>query len=162
MSFKSSLGLWRMLEGPGWGWHLSLGSNMVTVLWYIHDLNFGSLARFWRRKELSCPLSPHLGLLRVLEVPDWGLVFWSLFHYVPWSLIQPWSEFWLSILILKVQRTSMSSKSPFGALEDAWGSWLGFGISIIIWRLSLVFDTPLVQILALCLDFENVKNIQVL
>ena len=41
-------------------------------------------------------------------------------------------RFWLSILILKVQRTSMSFKSSFGAFEDIWISWLGFCISILI------------------------------
>merc|ERR1711954_442667 len=63
-----------------------------------------------------------------------------------------------SILILKVQRTSMSFKSSFGALEDAGGSWPGFGILILIWILSLVFDTPMITILALYLDFEGAEN----
>ena len=74
----------------------------------------------------------------------------------------PYPKFWLSILTLKVQRTSMSFKSSFGALEDAGGSWLGFGILILIWIWSLVFDTPLIQNLALYLDFEGAKNIHVL
>ena len=67
-----------------------------------------------------------------------------------------------AILNLKVQRTSMSFKSPFGALEDAKHSWLGFDILILIWIRSLVFDTPTIQILALYLDFEGAKNIHVL
>ena len=49
-----------------------------------------------------------------------------------------------------------------GALEDAGGSWLGFGILILIWIWSLVFDIPIIQILALYLDFEGAKNIHVL
>ena len=122
---------------------------MDTGFLYIHDPNCGSLSWFWRCKEYPCPLSPHLGLWRMLEVPDWGLASWSWFGYGHWSLIHPWSEFWLSILILKVQRTSMSFKSSFGALEDAGGSWLGFGILILIWIWSLVFDTLMIQILAL-------------
>ena len=36
--------------------------------------------------------------------------------------IHPYSKFWLSILMLKVQRTSMSSKSWFAVLEDYGGS----------------------------------------
>merc|ERR1712112_544868 len=76
-----------------------------------------------------------------------------------WSLVHPYSEFWLSILILKVQRTSLSFKSSFGALEDAGGSLLGFGILILIWIWSLVFDTPMIRILALYLDLEGTKNI---
>ena len=106
---------------------------MVTGLWHTHDPNFGSLSWFWRCKEHPCPLSPHLGLKRMLEIPDWGLAPWSSFGYGHWPLIYPWSKFWLSILHLKVQRTSMSFKSSFGALEDAGGSWLGFGILILIW-----------------------------
>ena len=151
----------------------------------------------------------------MLVVPDWGLVYWSWFWYGHWSYVHLYSKFWLFILILKVQRTSMSFKSSFGALEDAggswlgfgililiwiWslvfgtpyaefllyililkvhrtsmsfkssfgaledagGSWLGFGILILIWIWSLVFDTPMIQILALYLDFEGAKNIHVL
>ena len=62
----------------------------------------------------------------------------------------------------KVQRTSMSFKSSFGALEDAGGSWLGFGIWTLIRIWSLVFASPMIQILALYLDFEGAKNIHVL
>ena len=65
-------------------------------------------------------------------------------------------------LTLKVQRTSMSFKSWFGALEDTGGSWLGFGILILIWIWSLVFDTNMFKKLALCLDFEGAKNMGVL
>merc|ERR1711954_569072 len=67
-----------------------------------------------------------------------------------------------SILILKVQRTSISFKSSFGALEDAGGSWPGFGILILICIWSLVFDIPMIRILALYLDFEDAKNIHFL
>ena len=73
-----------------------------------------------------------------------------------------WSKFWLSILILNVQRTSMSFKSSFGAFEDAGGSWLEVGILILIWIGSLAFDTPMIQIFALYLDFEGAKKIHVL
>ena len=109
---------------------------MVTCLWYTHGLNFGSLSWFWRCKEHPCPLSPHLGLWRMLEVPDWGSASWSWFGYSHSSFLQPWSKFRLSILIFKVQRTSMSFKSSFGTLEDAGGSWLGFDILILIWLWS--------------------------
>ena len=129
-------------------WDLDLGVDMVTCLWYTHDLNFSSLSRFWRCKEHPCPLSPHLGLWRMLEVPDRGLEASSWFGYGHWSLIHPCAKFWLYILILKVQRMSMSFKSLFGALEDAGGAWLGFGILILIWIWSLIFDTPMIQILA--------------
>ena len=116
------LGLWRTLEILNGVWHFEIDLDMVTGLWYTSDPNFGSLSWFWRCKEHPCPLSPHLELWRMLEVPDWGLASWSWFGYGHWSLIHLWSKFWLSILILKVQRTSMSFKSWFGALEDAVGS----------------------------------------
>ena len=56
----------------------------------------------------------------------------------------------------------MSFKSSFGALEDAGGSLVGFGNLILIWKWSLVSDTPIFQILALYLDFEGAKNIHVI
>ena len=56
----------------------------------------------------------------------------------------------------------MSFKSSFGALEDARGSLLGFGILILIWIWSLVFDLAMIQILALYLEFDGAKKIHVL
>ena len=125
-----------MSKVPDWVWHLDLDFDMVTGFRRAHILNFGSLSWFWRCKEHSCPLSPHLGLWRMLELPDWGLASWSWFGYGHWSFIQPWFKFWPSTMILKVQRTSMSFKSSFQALDDAGGSWLGFGILILIWICS--------------------------
>ena len=106
---------------------------MVTGIWYTHAPNFGSLFWIWRCKEHLCPLSPHLGLWRTLEGSDWGLAYWYWFGYGYWSLVHQYYKFWLSILILKVQRTSISFESSFGALDDAgwcdWGlaSWYWFG-----------------------------------
>ena len=133
ISFKSWFGALEDAGVPDWGFaswscfrygHWSLmhpWSKFISLYW------------FWRFNEHPCPWSPHFGLWRTLEVPDWGSASLSWFGYGHWSLIYPWSECWLSILILKVQRTSMSFKSPFGALEDAGGSWLGFGILILMW-----------------------------
>ena len=158
-------------------WHLDRDYDMATGLWYTNVLNFGSILilkvqrtsmslKSWMLQgpdwSSACSLSPHLGLWRTLKIPDWGLTSWSWPEYGHWSLRHPWSEFWLSILLLKVQRTSMSFKSSFGALEDAGGSWLGFGILIIIWIWSLVFSTPIFWILALYLDFGCAKNIHFL
>ena len=57
----------------------------------------------------------------------------------------------------------MSFKSWFdGVLEDARGSWPEFGIFIMIWIWSQVFDLPMFWISALYLDFESAKNICVL
>ena len=139
-------GFWGHLRLAMGIWHIDPALDMVTDPLYTHDPNFGSLSWFWRCKEHSCPLRSYLGLWRMLEAPDLGLASWSWFVYGHWSLIHPWSKFWLSIRILKVQRTSMSFKSSLGALENAGGSWLGFGILILIWIWSLVFDKPMIQI----------------
>ena len=104
---------------------------MVTCLWYTLP-NFGSLSWFWKCKEHPFPLIPDFGLWRILEVPDWGYTYWSWFGYSHGSFIQPCSDFWLSILIFKVQRTFMSFKSSFTAFKEAGGSLLGFGILILI------------------------------
>ena len=131
--------LWLMIWGFGGGWrfltgvwHLDLDLDMVTGLWYTHIPNFGPLNWFWRCKEHPCPLSHDLGLWLGLEVPEGEFKSWSWFGYGHWSLIYTWSKFWLSLLILKVLRTFKSFKSYFGSLEDIIGSWLGFGIMILI------------------------------
>ena len=157
-SFKFSFGA---LEDAGDSWLVFIILILICIwsFFYTHDPNFGSLSWFWRCKEHPCPLSPHLGLWRMLEVPDWGLASWSWFGYGHWSLIYPWSKFWLSILILKVQRTSISFKSSFGALEDTGGSWLEFCVLIMIWIWSVALDTPIFPILYLFLDFGGAENI---
>ena len=151
-----------MLEVPdcglaSWSW---FGYDFWSLIHLF--LKFGSLSWFWRCKEHPCPLSPHLGLWRMLEVPEWGLVSGSWFGYAYWSFIQPPYEFGLSILILKAQRTSMSFKSLFGVLVGAGGSWLGFGTLILIWILWLVLDTPIFRIWALYVYLKGAKNIHVL
>ena len=123
---------------------------MVTAFLFTHIPNFNSLS-----------LSPDFGLWWGLEVPDWGFTSWSWFEYGYWSLTYLYSKFWLSILMLKVQRTSMSFKSWFGVLIGDGGFWLGFGILILIWIWSLFFGTPIIWILALYLDFESAKYIHV-
>ena len=47
-------------------------------------------------------------------------------------------------------------------MEDVEGLWLGFGSWILICIRSLVFDKTMIKILALYLDFEGAKNINVL
>ena len=135
---------------------------MVTGLSYTHLLLVDSFSGFWRRKKHPCPLSPDLELWRTLDVPDWDFASWYWFGYGQWSLVQPNSELWLSILILKEQGTSMSFKSWFGGLEDPGSSWLGFYILIWIRIWSLVFGNTIFKILAIYLDFEAAKNINIL
>ena len=97
----------------------------------------------------------NFGHLRILTIPDWSLASWFLFEYAHWLLIQSYYKFRLSILILKMQGTSMSLKSIFGSLEDAECSCLGFLILILIWMWSLVFDRPMFQICSLSPDFKH-------
>ena len=120
------------------------------------------MSSIWRRKENQCPLCLDLGLWRMLNLLDWDMASWSWFRYGHRSFVHPCSKFWLSIFILKVQRTSMSFKSWFGALEDAGCFLLGLGIFILIEIWSLVFNKHMFQIWALYLDFEGSKNIHVL
>ena len=94
-------------------------------------------------------------------VPVLGLGSWSWFGYGHWSLITPRSKFWLTILILKVQRISMSLKSWIWGLESKLDSLLGYGIVILIWLSLLFFDTPMIQILTHYLNFVGAKNIHV-
>ena len=81
--------------------------------------------------------------IHVLWVLIWGFAgCWSsltrvwYFELDPWLFVHPGSRFWLFILILKEQRTSMSFKSSFGSLEDTRGSWLEFCILILNWICS--------------------------
>ena len=125
-----------------WVWHLNIDLDNVTGLWYTLVPNFGSLSQFWRCKKHPCPLSPDWRLWRMLEVPYLVLAYWFWIGYCHGSLVHRSYKLWLSILILKVQETSMSFKAWFGALKNAVSSWLGFGILILIWIWLLVFLTP--------------------
>ena len=90
----------------------SLGSGTLTRFGYGHWClihpwsNFGFLSWFWRWKEHPGPLSPDWGLWWGLEVPYWCLISLSWFGYGHWCLIHSWSEFGLSIFILRAQNTS--------------------------------------------------------
>ena len=61
-----------MLEVPDWVLHPDIDLNMFTGLWLTHIQNFVSILIF-KVEGHPCALSPHLGLFRMLEVPDWGL-----------------------------------------------------------------------------------------
>ena len=68
-------------------------------------------------------------------------------------------KFWFGLWrILEIHGLYLASL----ALENAAGSWLGFDILILIWIMSLVFDTPMFQILALYINIEGAKNIHVI
>ena len=109
-------GHWMFLT---WVWRFSLGLHVVAHLWYTCVQSSGPLSWFWRCKEHPCPLSPHLGLWRRLEVPDWGLASCSWFEYGHWSLTHPWSKFWKVVLSqpsdyiqIKIKLPSPSQEPP--------------------------------------------------
>ena len=80
-----------------WVWNSYIDPDMVTGLWYTHDPNFGSLARFWRCKEQPCPLRPELGLSRTLEVPDCSFAFdldWDMVTGLSYIHIPNFGSLW--------------------------------------------------------------------
>ena len=150
-------GCWRFLTGVLESW-----------FGYGHWLLVDPCSKFWlsililKVQRTSMSLKSWFGTLETAEGSWLGFCTLILISIWPMVFRHPFSKFWLSILILQVQRTYMSFKSSFGVLEDAGGSWLGFGILILIWIWSLVFDTPMIQIVALYLGFESAKNIHFL
>ena len=151
-------GHWRFLTGV---WNLDLDLDMVPGLWYTHVSSFGSLSWFWRCREQPCLLHTDLGLQRMLEAPDWGLGFLSWYQHSLWSLGDICSKLAL-YLDLEGAKNIQVLKVLNEALENARGSWLGFNNLIFIFIWSLVFGTPIFQILALYFDFKGAKNIHVL
>ena len=153
-----------MISGFGGCW------RFLTGVWhgYVHWSLIQPRSEFWlsililKVERTSMSFKASFETMEDARGSWLGFGILILIWYGHWSLIYLWSEFWLSLLILKVQRTSMSFKSSFGALEDAGGSWLGIDILILIWIWSLAFDIPLIWILALYLYFEGAKNIYVL
>ena len=156
------MGLWRTLEVPDWGF--------APWDWfgYGHWSLFHPGSKFWlsililKMQRTSMSFKSWYGALEDAGGSWCGLASWYWFGDGHWALVHQYSEFWLSILILKVQRTSMSFKSWFGALEDAGGSWLGFCILILIWIWSLAFVSSIFRFFALNLNFKDAKNIHVL
>ena len=131
---------------------------MVTGRWYTKVPNFSSIL-ILKSQRTSVSFKSWYGALEDAGGSWLGFCILILI-WICWSLFHPYSKFWLPILILKMQRTSLSSKFWFRALEDNGGSWLGIGILILIWIWSLVFDTTLFRILSLCLYFKGAKNIK--
>ena len=144
MSFKSSFGA---LEDAGGSW-LGFGILILISIW---SLVFDTLMIWILALFLYFEGAKNIHVLLVLI---WGFGgCWRCLTGV-WHLDLDWdivTESWLSVFILKVQRTSMSFKYWFRDLEDAGCSWLEFGIFILVWIWSLVFHAPMFQILALIL-----------
>ena len=120
---------------------------MVTVLWYTNNPHFCSLSWFLRCKEHTCPLSPNLGLWRMLQFLDWGLSSGSwlrIVHGYWYSRVLNFdslSWFW------RCKEHPCSLSPYFWALEDTEVTWLRFGVLILNWIESLIFDTPMFQAL---------------
>ena len=146
----------------------SLGFGTWSWFWYGHLSSIHPFSEFWfsilllKVKRTSMYLKSWFGAFGDTG-GSWLGVGIIILIWI-WSLVlkYPCSEFWRSVWSFKLQRTSMSFKAWFGALEDAGGSWPRFGILILLWIWSLVCDTPMFQILALYVDFEAARNIHVL
>ena len=130
----------RILSWFSFNFWLSLSQTLLFCSDWTNQLFIKLGSGRWMNCKI---LNPDLGLWMMLEAPDQGLAFLSLFGYGQWSLIHPFAEFRISIMILRVRRTFMTFKSEFGALEDAGGSWPGFWL--YLWFL---FDLVL-----FCLDW---------
>ena len=159
VSFKS---LFEALEDPGGPW-MDFGVLIMIWIWsLVFDTpisNFLLSMLILNVQRTSCSFTSYFGFWRMLEVPDLGS--WFLYEYGQLSFIQMYADYLLSILILEVQGTSTSFKSWFGGVDNSGGLWLGFWILILIWIYSPSFETPMIQILALFIDFEDVTNIHV-
>ena len=92
------------------------------------------------KQRTSCLLNPDFGLSRTLEVSDLVLVGILILIWI-WSLVldTPVFKVWLS-------------KSWFWTLKDAWGSWFGFLMMIMIHERSLCSDKHILKF-----SFASVK-----
>ena len=79
----------------------------------------------WLWRGHPCIMPFRIIYIRMIFI--WGINSYS-YSYSHWSLIHKCFEFLLSILILNVQRTSISFKSWFEEWEFAGSVWLRFGI----------------------------------
>merc|ERR1711954_486692 len=120
MSSKSSFGA---LEDVG---SSSLGFGISILIWIWSLVSDTPMIRI---------LALYLDFedaknIHVLQVIIWGFgecwrFLTGVWHFdLDFDMVTGflYTKFWLSILILKVQRTCMSFKSSFGALEDTGGS----------------------------------------
>ena len=66
------------------------------------------------------------------------------------EFLRKWSWDWGIYLVLKIFK--------FGALEDVGGTWLEFGILILIWVSLFESNEYFLQILDLYVEFKSAKN----
>ena len=160
ISFKSWFGTghWRFLTEVS---QLDLDSDMVTVFG-MPMIQILALCLDFECERTSMFFKSWLWTL--VDAEGSGMGFAILILIWIWSLVFGTAMIWMLALYLDFEgaKTIHILKSWFGALEDAGGSWLGFGILILIWIWSLVFDTPMIPILALYLDLAGAKNSNVL
>ena len=84
----------------------------------------------------------------MMKVPDLGLGSWSWFRYSHWYLIQM-VRFYALYLDLDDAKNIHVLLVLIWSFGGAGVSWLGFRILILMSIWSLVFDTPMFNILAL-------------
>ena len=120
-------GLWRMLKVLEWGLASWSCLDMVTGLWSTHDPNFCSLSWFWKWKNIH--------VFQVLIWEFWGS--WRILSGV-WHLdlnLDIVTGLWYAHVLnfVYVAKKIQVLKSLFWTFKDAGGSWLVFGILILIW-----------------------------
>ena len=128
--FISYFGFWRMLEVP------DLGS------WFLYEYGQWSFIQMYSDFLLSILILEVQGTSTSFKswfggVDNFGGLWlgfgsWSWFGYIHLPLKHQWSKFWLSSLIWKMLRTSVSFNSWCWALKEAWVSWLEILILILI------------------------------
>ena len=135
MSFKSWF--WALEDTGGswlgfvillliWIWSLVFGTAIIRILALY--LDFEGSKNNYVIPPMICDFTECWRPLNGVWHLDLDLYIVTCLWYTHVPLVHTYSKFWLSILSLKVQRTSMSFKSSFGTLEDAGGPWMGFGI----------------------------------
>ena len=133
---------------------------MVNGLWYTHVLKSGSLSCFWRCKEYPCPLSPDWRF----EGPLWFL-FGILHNEYDSDRVIVFDTLMFPILAVYLESESTRNFNVLHimieALKEAKNYWVGYGILILIWIMSMVFDTIIFQIFALYVEFKGANNVHV-
>ena len=156
------LGLWRTLEVPDWGlpswswfrygyWSLVHPCSKFLLSFLILNVQptYMSLKSWFVALEDAGGSWLRFGFLILNFI--WSLDFGTPMHWILNLYIDFEDAENIHVLLVLIL-----------GFEDTGGSWLRFGILILIWIWSLVFSTPMFWILALYLDFEGAKNIHVL
>ena len=152
MSLMSWLG---DLVGAGGSW-LGFGILILILIWLLVFATppFRILALYF---DFECAKDIHVLIVPILGFGGgWRFLTWVWHLYLHLDMVTGLCYTYIPIfrilalcLDFEGEKTSMSLMSWFGAFVEAGGSWLGFGVLILMWIGSLVFATSIFWILAL-------------